>query len=141
MAKSTSWYCTPEAEDVVRARGGPPGRGRDGAVSAVVNRSLGRYAEICRRELPTLSQDEWGLVCEALMGTIHEPAGMCSMVWHGVADAVRLDGLDAKWQVDGPALIRRLKRLSFAAEVALIDRAEQYLAALSRDERPELPGE
>jgi len=36
-----------------------------------------------------------------------------------IHDAIQLNGLDAKWKIDGPDFLERLKELPFAAKVAL----------------------
>lgn len=109
--------------------------------SGLLARIVDRYAETVRRELPDLEVGEWKLLCDSLNGVIHEPAGHVGWFAAGVEDSIRLDKLDEKWKVDGKALIRKLSRMSFAQSLAVVDTAERYWAAVSRDEDPKVPGE
>lgn len=50
-------------------------------------------------------------------------------LWAEVEDAIRLEGLDRKWGIDGPALVRKLKRLCPAEAWSLV----RYLRARARE--------
>lgn len=137
---SRSIYFDPTAEEFLAART-RGGEGSTGDRSAVVCRALDRYAEVVRRSTPALSPAEWRLVVDSLNGVIHEPAQLIMAAASGVADAIQLDGLAEKWHVDGPALGKKLRALSFPQLVALVDVAERYWVAVSRKEDPKVPGE
>jgi hypothetical protein len=117
------------------------GEGAKGDRSAAVQRILGRYAEIVRRSVPDLSVPEWKLVVYSLNGVIHDPPSMISALWHGIEDSISLDKLDTKWDVDGAALVKKLKRLSFAENVAVVDIAERYWLAVRLGQEAKVPGE
>lgn len=119
--KNVSIYPGPDLEAAIVANGG--GRGR----SHRINQIADRYAEILRRNQPSLSEPEWNLIRDSLNGTLHEPAAMIGGVWQGVEDSLA-DGLGAKWGVDGPELVRKLRGLSFAQEVALVEAIEAWWA-------------
>jgi len=108
--------------------------------SEVIRRCLRRYAEVCRRDLPQLSVDEWRLVMDALNGCwMHDtPAHWAALE---IADAISLNRLDTKWGVDGADLQRRLGALGHGGWVALVDAAERFWASSSRGEEARVPGE
>jgi len=98
--------------------------------SAVINRDLGRLYVLYRRALrqaplSSLSIDEICLVVDVLNGSIHD-ANTAHMLWAGVEDGIRLDGLAEKWDVDGPALVEKLRALNDIQSMALIDVAERF---------------
>jgi hypothetical protein len=43
-----------------------------------------------------------------------------------VPDAIRLNGDDEKWGVDGPRLVDRLRAATYAELLALVDLAERF---------------
>ena len=51
----------------------------------------------------------------------------------GIADAIELDALDRKWEVDGPALLVKLRALTFSQEVALLEQIEAWWARSRQD--------
>jgi len=84
-----------------------------------------RYAEIVRREQSHLSRlfsdDELHLIAAVLKGVSFESAASCRGVWLVVEARMIDDELDRTYQVDGAALLERLKGLSYSQEVALIE--------------------
>jgi hypothetical protein len=113
---------------IVDARTGPGG-GR----SVIIRTLLGWYAEIVRRERPELDAAEWNAVRDALNGTwlLAEQSviGMlASGLPHEIADACRLSGLAESWGIDGPALVRKVEALGFAARVAVLDDVVRFWA-------------
>ncbi len=96
--------------------------------SEVIRRCLRRYGEVCQRDLPALSVAEWRLACDALNGCwLHEtPAHWAA---HEIEDAVRINGLDTKWEVDWAELRSRLHHLRHGQWVALVDAVERFWAS------------
>lgn len=86
-----------------------------------------RYMEILRRtELPALSEAEINALRDCNNGTWHEPASMIrGALWLSIEDSLP-DGLADKWQIDAAALIDKLKSITFAQEVKLIEAIELY---------------
>ncbi len=116
-----SYYLSPEKIGVIESRGKN--------ASASLERIIDRYGELMRRSRPELTEAQWNLIYDAMNGTLHEPAQLIrGSVAHGIGDAIALDGLADKWQVDGPALINLLASLTYAQEVAVVDAAERYWA-------------
>lgn len=91
------------------------------------DRDLGRYYALLDRELATLDllPDEALAVLDALNGAWLDEHSI-PLLWTGVEDAIALDDLDQKWRVDGPALVAKLKRLTFGQAFALADAAERW---------------
>jgi hypothetical protein len=50
----------------------------------------------------------------------------------GVADGIEIDHADAKWSVDGPALLEKLRDFSPLKTYALVDAIERFWAASTR---------
>lgn len=110
--------------------------------SATLTYMADRYAEICRRSLPTLTLNEWLLICDAMNGTAFwdHPLGAATGLAHNVYDACDLNGLGDKWQVeDWQELVKRLAELPFASQIAVVDAAERFWAtdAQPSDATPE----
>jgi hypothetical protein len=84
-----------------------------------------RYAEIVRREQAHLSRlfsdEELHLIAAAFKGASFESAASCRGVWLLVEARMIDEDLDHAHQVDGQALLDKLKTLSYAQEVALIE--------------------
>lgn len=105
--------------------------GANGAMSlaAVASHDLDRYYTLLRSALakiaPTLTAGEAAMIVDALNGLITEPH-TASLLWASVADAIESDGLARKWDVDGAALVERLRRLAPFEALAVADAAERY---------------
>jgi hypothetical protein len=97
--------------------------------SGIASRDLERLYTLYKhalREVP-LSENEACLLCDVLNGTLMD-ANSAALLWAEVEDGIRLDGLDQKWEVDGPALVKRLQALDRLHCLALIDAAERFWA-------------
>lgn len=85
-----------------------------------------RYLEILRRTpLPPISPPEMDAIRDACLSWLPEPA---AMIRGGIALEVEdalLDGLAAKWHIDGAALLATLRGLSYAQEVRLVEEIER----------------
>ena len=132
--KRYSIYSSPALEAALAARIDPTA-GDDGggfrSRSSLVSAMAERYAEVCRREAPTLALAEWLMIFDALNGCwmLDNAAMVAQSVAMEVADAASLNGTDRKWGVaDGQALARHIDGLSFAAKVAIVDAAERFWA-------------
>jgi hypothetical protein len=117
-----SFRPAPIVQQAVAHNGG--GRGLSHRLAQIADRYLATIAD----RLPDLTDSEWSLLRDAMNGTIHEPADMIRLFADGIEDAIRLDGLDVKWGVDGPALLHRLRALSFAEAVAVVEAVEGWWA-------------
>jgi hypothetical protein len=134
MARKAEIYRTPPF-DAAMARGIGETNNRSRRVAQVCE----RYLELLKRaELPAFSEPEWMLMRDALDDTAQKPAMLIRGVWMGVDDIIRTEGAADKWGVDGPALIERLKGMSYLQEVALVEEIETWLAAGKRADAPSI---
>jgi hypothetical protein len=90
-------------------------------------RDLERYYSLLRDTLPTipLAANEAILVCDATNGIIIDPHTY-KLIWAQVHDAIHIDRLDEKWDVDGQALVSKLRGLTAAQCLALADAVERF---------------
>lgn len=102
------------------------------STSLTAQRELERYYTLLADELRTvmLTEPEAKLVVDANNGVLWEPHTM-RLLWAGTEDAITGDGLDRKWDVDGPALVAKLRALTPGQTVAVVDAVERYWAAVS----------
>ncbi len=98
--------------------------------STTINKMLERYLAVLeqsrRKLMSLLTEAETGLILDALNGALFADTLSLGYVHHEIADAIALDRLNEKWQVDGPALVEKLKTLSYAENVALVDAVERW---------------
>lgn len=94
-------------------------------LDARIQEMCDRYAEIIRREQALLSRrfsdNELRLLADVLRSTRFETAESCRGLWLAVESRVLHDELDRQYEVDGEALLERLKALGYTQEVALIE--------------------
>lgn len=122
MAKKSGVYIGSELEAAI----GPLDNSI--SVSHRINRLGDRYREIMRRTQieKKLTEAEWNLMRDSLNGTINEPASQITRLWHGIEDSIKLDGLAQKWDVDGDALLSKLRDLTYVEEVAAVEFVERW---------------
>lgn len=108
--------------------------------SAVIARSLDRYfyaLSAARRGLrERFSAGEQGLLIDVMNGALFASPCAINYIEHEVAAAL-IDGAAERWHVDGAALMKKLKALSYAEKLALIDAAERWLHRAGRGEQPQ----
>ena len=100
-----------------------------GQRAPTINRDLERLYTLYQRALRrvSLTVDEACLIVDALNGSLYD-ARTAGLLPAGVRDAIRLDGLDQKWSVDGESLVQKLSELDDLACMAIIDAAERVWA-------------
>ena len=47
-----------------------------------------------------------------MIGTDPQPDGTCSGLYAEISDAIKLNSLDTKWEVDGPQLLRKIHEMT-----------------------------
>lgn len=112
---------------------------RGEARSTTIARDLERlYAlyKLALRDVP-LAEREAMLLVDVLNGTLMD-AATAAVLWGEIEDGITLNGLAAKWEIDGADLVRRLKALDNLHALALIDAAERYWCAISSGGQPEV---
>jgi hypothetical protein len=87
---------------------------------------IARYDEVVRRSIPQLAEKEWMLVADALNGIwlLEEPRHV-HYIELEIADAIRLNKLDSKWEVDGAELNRKIHALDYAGRLSIVDAVER----------------
>lgn len=73
-----------------------------------------------------LTTDEALLIVDALNGIIIYPELAEQLLPHEIADAIALDHLDKKWNVDGAALLEKIKVLDNAQANDLLRRVGKF---------------
>lgn len=111
-----------EVRDEVAARVGRLG------VTEIIKRDLKRYYEGIADTLARLrlTEREALLICDALNGTWLQEGTAARYLWAEVADAIELNRLDRKWDVDGQALVQKLRGLTLAQAWAVVDAVERF---------------
>jgi hypothetical protein len=108
--------------------------------SGVISRDLDRYYESLKRvraELrKKLSDAEMSAILDNLNGVwMAEPVSI-NLLYANVEDGIKLEGLDKKWKIDGPALIEKLRSMSFIELCAITDAAEKWWTRVANGEQP-----
>ena len=121
MGSRVTVYLDDQTEEHLATRKVGPRESRSGAIS----RAIDRYAEICKRHLPSLTDSEWELVADSLPGPPREPASAVAVIEHEIEDSMLLNDLASKHGVSAPRLMRKLNAMSYANRVALVDAIER----------------
>jgi hypothetical protein len=131
MARKTSIYVDDLADKILAARDGEKtATRRHGRRSQIFREMIRRYDEMCRNDVPELSEAEWDLLLQA--GS--------NWATTDINGAVRMGALFGA--ATDSALLKRLLALSSGQRFALIDYIERYWAAKARGEAiPEIPGQ
>ena len=100
-----------------------------GQRAPTINRDLERLYTLYERALRRidLSVEEACLIVDALNGSLYD-AKTARLLPATIRDAIQLDGLDRKWDVDGEALVEKLSGLDDLTCMAIIDAAERFWA-------------
>lgn len=87
-----------------------------------------RYREILRRERidQEFSEVEWNLLRDIGNGTVFEPAQLIAGSLAQMAEDSRPDGVFEKWDVAPGELITKLRCLTYAQEVAVVEAIEAW---------------
>lgn len=115
----------------------------DGLAELRQQRDLRRYRDILQRVLAALdlSIDEACCICDVLNGSgdfaLYDPeTDHWPFVRAEIEDGIRLNKTDEKWDVDGAALLQKLRGCEPVELLAIADAAERFWQSdLSRDGR------
>ena len=111
-----------------------------GNISGTIAQQIERYtmslfqARLGLRE--KLIDAEMGLILDVLNGTIFIDAFSPAFIAQEIADAVRYDKSDEKWECDGEALIAKMAKFSYAENLAIVDAAERFWLEVSAGKSP-----
>lgn len=98
--------------------------------SGVIRTDLGRYyrllADARTRLRDLLTSAELSAVIDVQNGHWYADILYADEIWANVEDGCRLEGLAEKWQIDGPALVEKLKRLPLLEVHALADATVRF---------------
>lgn len=102
--------------------------------SSVIRRDVARYYAVLRMELARglpFSAAEIALICDALNGYAflegEDYEFSLRAWWAEIADGIRLNRLDRKWNVtDRAGLVERCRNLSPGASAALLDAVQRW---------------
>ncbi len=119
MSKRTTLYLN--APIAAAVAGAESISGRLGAV-------CDRYAEILRRAriLPRFTEQELDALRDCCNGTWFEPAQLIDGAVLANFEDSLVDGLAEKWAIDSAALSDKLRALTYAEQVALVEEIERY---------------
>ncbi len=113
---------------------GPALQARGGENAETVRTLAERYLYALQQELRavSLTEAEALLILDAANGTLWEPHS-AGLLWAEVDDSLA-DGLAEKWDVDGPALVAKLKALTYTQSLAVVDACEVWGRQYSQNE-------
>lgn len=106
------------------------GDNRSEQISGDLSRYYRLLAEVRIMLRERLSQAELALILDACNGWMMDIASP-AYLWMEVADAIRLNGIDKKWEVEaGSDLVQRLRNLSILESIALADAIARWWHAV-----------
>jgi len=112
--------------------------------SGVINKGLDRYFAVLDEErralIDVLSDAEMGLILDVLNGTLFSESFSIQLVSREIRDSL-VDGYAEKWNVDGPALVKKLVALTYPQCVALVDAVERWWNRVAAGENKIKPSE
>jgi len=112
----------------------------EGNLSGTFGKSLDRYFALISRSLAQwreqLSDAECALILEATNGTAFADTFSLAHLWAEIDDAISMDRLDAKWEIDGPALVEKIRSSGVLGQTALIDASERWWRRVAFGEQP-----
>ena len=110
-------------------------------VSGTISRDLDRYyaaLERARRSLrEKLSQSEISAVIDNLNDCWMAEPYSIQLVYANIADGIQEEGLAQAWGIDGPALVEKLRTMSFIELCALVDASERWWNRIANGEKPD----
>lgn len=108
-----------------------------------VTRDLTRYYRLLAEARTTLrdkiSPAELSAIIDVQNGHWYAKKLHADEIWANVEDGCRLDGLAAKWDIDGPALVEKLKTLDLSCVHALSDATERFWQAVGHGDHQRDP--
>lgn len=134
-----------QASEQIEARTTPGLERGGGQRSQTFAKCLSRYfylmaqARAGLRSQKLFSDQELGLLCDALNGSLYNEPRTVNYLPAEIADAIQLDNLSEKWEVDGPALIEKLNGLAQIELFALVDGIEMWWERQGRGGGGETP--
>lgn len=97
--------------------------------SVAAARDLGRYYELLRLALASVSltEGEAGALVDIANGTAFEPLTVAAQTFHyEIEDGLKDADYAGKWEIDGPALVAKIRGWSLLQRAAVIDAIERF---------------
>lgn len=88
-----------------------------------------RYRDMIAAHCPELSRNEWFALCDVANGMFFGIGAATSaprMLWAEFDDACRTDSVDEKWEIDGPALVEKLREMTTAEIFAVAEVTRRF---------------
>ena len=112
---------------------------REPQLSTAITKSLARYlyamGDARHRLGPQFSDKECGLMLDACNGTLFYPFSI-NLLSAGIEDAIEMDGLAPKWDVDAEGLLKKLNGLDYFERLVIVDAIEVWWNRTSEDPQP-----
>lgn len=107
-------------------------------IHQVARRDLERYYYALREELANVDLDagEAALICDVCNGTLWEPHTI-GFLRGQIVEAIENGPYAEKWDVDGYALVAKLRTYPYARLLAIVDAAERFWQRVGRGENGE----
>lgn len=113
-------------------------RGEDRSNAIWTN--LARYLAILNRTKLDLAkrfnEKECGLILDACNGVAFMEPVSIQLLPENVVDAIEIDQIDRKWEVDSTELVTKLKALSFAERMVVVDSIQLWWNRVGNGEQP-----
>ena len=93
----------------------------DDKISHTLETAVDRYLTVIHHSMPEFSVAEWCLIFDALNSTWISEEFSILAVCDEISEAMDLDQLDLKWQVDGARMKQRLAKFSIAEKHAVVE--------------------
>lgn len=126
MPEPTRSYRIPQIMlNALDARG-TPGDSLNTNLVKFLGRNLYALYEARRRLAYVFTEQECGLLVDAMNGTLFADPMTIRLLPATIADTIEYDRLDAKWDVDGDALMAKLGKLSYYDLLCIVDTVEHW---------------
>lgn len=105
------------------------GESLSGRIAVIVE----RYRQMVADHCPELSRNEW-MACMDVMNGMFTGMGdpiSAKFLWASVDDACSSDGLAEKWEIDGPALVKKLRALDTAGAISVAEIGRRFWSRAS----------
>jgi len=112
---------------------------------AMQTRDLARYQHLLAEGRKTLREKfvpkELSALLDVLNGHWFREPWTVTWIPAEVEDAIRLNALDEKWQLSGPALLHTLRGLTLLESMALADAVERWWSSVGSGAHDRDPGD
>ena len=108
---------------------GDAGESLSGRIALIVE----RYRQIVADHAPELSRNEW-MACMDVMNGMFTGMGdpiAAKFIWASVDDACSMEGLADKWEIDGAALVKKLRALDTAGAISVAEVGRRFWSRAS----------